>query len=257
MTPYEAFAAGRLQEAVELQESLVRADPQAVSPRVALIELLLFTGELDDISTHLMLIDSDDPDWPKTRRVFRSLVRVEKQRRRSRLSFIEADTPPKHALFRWRAVKAIRDGDPARAVKWIDRADAIVPPVRGFIDGREFSEIRDADDRYASVLELFHGIAWGWFPWEVVSRVKLAPAKFAMDRFVRMVEVRLKNGLDYEGFLPMLYVGSHEADGEFATGMQTDHICPDGGPVRCIGGKELVVDGEEIALEDVTMIEIR
>ena len=257
MTPYEAFAAGRLGEAVELQEALVRAEPKAVSPRVALIELLLFTGELEDIRSHLSIIDSDDPAWPKTRQTFRSLARSEGLRRRGRLFDIVPRPAPNHARARWRAVKSLREGEAARALKWIDRADAISPAIRGFIDGREFDELRDADDRFASVLEAFTDGVCVWCPWEAVRRVKIAPAKFALDRFARFAEVRLKNGDEHQLYLPLLYPGSHEADDAFATGMQTDHLCPDCGPVRCIGGKELIVDGEEIALGDVTMIEIK
>jgi type VI secretion system protein ImpE len=257
MTPYEAFAEGRLEEAVELQEELVRANPQEVSPRVALVELLLFTPDLDDIRTHLSIIDSDDPAWPQTRRTFKALVKAESMRRRNRLFDIVPKPIPKHARALWRANKRLREDDPAGALKWIDRADAAAPVLRGFLDGREFNDIRDSDDRFTSVLEMYADGVPIWCPWNAIRRVKLAPAKFVMDRFARFAELRLRDGSDHEVYLPLLYPGSHEADGAFATGLQTDHICPDDGPIRCIGGKELMVDGEDVALGDVTMIEIR
>ena len=258
MTPHEAFAAGRLAEAVELQEAMVRADPRAVSPRVALIELLLFTGDLADIRTHLAIMDSDDPAWPAARRTFRQVGRAERRRRRGCTPMIvPTEDRPTHALARRRAFRRLREGEPAEALRWIDAADDRRPPVRGFLDGREFHDLRDSDDRFGSVLEAFVDGEYVWYPWEAVSRVKLAPAKFALDRFARFADVRLKLGYEIEAYLPLIYPGSHESDGQFATGMQTDHVCPDGGPVRCIGGKELIVDEEEIALGDVTMIEIR
>lgn len=258
MTPHEAFAAGRLAEAVELQESLVRADPRAVSPRVALIELLLFTGELDDVRTHLAIVDSDDPAWPDAARTFKQIIRAERRRsHRVRRPIVLPEPPADHAKARWMAIRSLRDGDPARAMKWIDRADARTPPIRGFLDGREFHELRDVDDRFASVLEAFVDGRYVWFPWAAVSRVKLEPAKYAMDRFARFAQVRLKSGGEFGAFLPLIYPGSHEADGEFAVGNETDLLGTVGGPVRAIGGKELVVDDDEIALGDVTMIEIK
>jgi type VI secretion system protein ImpE len=258
MTPHEAFVAGRLAEAVELQEALVRENPGEVSPRVALIELLLFTGELDDVRTHLAIVDSDDPAWPDAARTFKQIIRAERRRsHRVRRPIVVPEPPADHAKARWMAVRSLRDGDPVRAMKWIDRADARSPVLRGFLDGREFHEIRDVDDRFASVLEAFVDGRYVWFPWEAVSRVKLEPAKYAMDRFARFANVRLKDGGEFGAYLPLIYPGSHEADGAFAVGLETDLIGDDDGPVRALGGKELIVDDDEIALGDVTMIELR
>ncbi|QJW95724.1 hypothetical protein FTUN_3278 [Frigoriglobus tundricola] len=38
--------------------------------------------------------------------------------------------------------------------------------TRGFINGREFEGLRDADDRFGSVLEAFRGGEYLWVPWE-------------------------------------------------------------------------------------------
>ena len=47
------------------------------------------------------------------------------------------------------------------------------------------------------------------------------------------------------------------ADGVFAVGLETDRICPDDGPIRCLGGKLLLVDDGEFPLAECRMIEIR
>lgn len=258
MTPQQAFLEGRLAEAVELQEAVVSGEPAAAAARLALIELLLFAGQLDEARSHLAILSSDDPAWPDTARMFRRLLRAERRRsHRIRRPLVLVEPSPDHVRARWLAVRSLRDGEPDRAVRWIDRADSKCPAIRGFLDGREFAELRDPDDRFASVLEAFVDGEYVWFPWETVSRVKLEPAQFALDRFVRTAAVRLKDGLDLTVQLPLLYPGSHEADGEFAVGLETDRVCPDDGPVRCIGGKLLIVDEEEVPLSEVTMIEIR
>jgi len=258
MTPHQAFAAGKLDEAVEMQESLVAERPGEVSPRVALVELLLFTGRLDELRSHLAIISSDDPAWPDTARMFRQIVRSERRRsHRIRRPIAVPEPVPAHAKARWLAIRSLREGEPERAVKWIDRADTKSPAVRGFLNGIEFSELRDADDRFASVLEAFVDGQYVWFPWEAVSRVKLEPVRFAMDRFARFAAIRLKDGTELNVHLPLLYPGSYEAADEFAVGLETDETCPDGGPVRCIGGKLLIVDDEERPLDEVTMIEVR
>ena len=255
MTPREAFAEGRLAEAVAWQEAIVEEQPGDDASRLFLVELLAFAGRFDEVRSHLAVIDSDDPAWPASARAFRQLVRAE--RHRSRRPAILPVPIPKHAKARWLAIRSLRQGDPATAVRWIDRADALATEVRGFLNGQEFESLRDADDRFGSVLEAFAEGKYLWFPWEAVRRVKFEPAKFTLDRFARPAEVRLRNGSDYQVHLPLIYPRSHEADGVFAVGLETDRVCPDDGPIRCIGAKLLLVDDDEVPLGDCKMIEVR
>ena len=58
--------------------------------------------------------------------------------------------------------------------------------------------------------------------------------------------------------MPLVYPGSHRGEAEVALGTETDHVCPDRGPMRCIGGKLLLVgDGAEVPLAECRMIEVR
>ena len=258
MTPQEAFAEGRLAEAIVLQEGVVGGEPADAAARLFLMELLAFAGQLDESRAHLAIIGSDDPAWPASARSFRQLLRAERRRsHRVRRPAIRPEPIPHHAKARWRAVKALRDGLPAEAVQWVDRADALSPSLRGFLDGREFTGLGDADDRFASILEAFVRGSYVWFAWEAVRRVKLEPARFTLDRLFRPAVVRLKEGSEFGVHLPLVYPGSHEADGAFAVGLETDRVCPDDGPIRCIGGKLLLVEDDEVPLAECQMIEIR
>ena len=89
---------------------------------------------------------------------------------------------PAHAKYRWRAIQQLHDGKPDDAVHSIDAADAASPHLHGFIDGQEFEGLRDADDRFASVLEAFLGEEYVWFTWEGLRKVALAPAKTEADQ---------------------------------------------------------------------------
>ena len=258
MTPHDAFAEGRLAEAVSLQEAVVAGDVDDAAARLFLVELLAFAGRLDEARTHLALIDSDDPNWPRSARGFRFLLRVERYRSvRVQRPVIVPEPPARHARRRWRAVRALREGQPEQAVRFIDAADAVAPEISGFLDGQEFDSLRDADDRFGSVLEAFAGGRYVWFPWEAVRRVTLDPPRYALDRLFRPGAVRLKDGTEYEVHLPLLYPGSHEADGPFAAGLDTDRVCPDDGPIRCVGGKLLLAGDDEVPLAECKMIEVR
>jgi type VI secretion system protein ImpE len=258
MTPREAFAEGRLAEAIAVQESVVAGEPRNGAARLFLMELLVFAGQLDEGRAHLAIIDSDDRGWPASARSFRQLLRAERRRsHRLRPPAILPEPVPRHAKARWLAVKALRDGFPADAVQWIDRADALTPLVRGFLDGREFAGLGDADDRFLSVLEAFVQGSYVWFAWEAVRRVKFEPARFPLDRLFRPASLSLKEGSEFGVHLPLVYPGSDAADGVFAVGLETDRICPDEGPIRCVGGKLLLVEDDEVPLAECRMIEIR
>ncbi len=253
------LAEGRLADAVAHQEAAVDAAPTDPAARRLLVDLLAFAGRLDDALAHLAQLTSDEPEWPEVERTFHRLFRSERLRTLDgRTPTILPDPPPKHATRRRTAVKLLRRADPERAVKAIDAADAVSPTIGGFIDGREFDALRDADDRFASVLEVFRGGEYLWVPWEALRKVLLAPAAALLDQLYRPATLTFRDGAAAEVYLPLVYPASYRAEGAFALGSETDHVCPDNGPTRCVGGKLLLVnDDDEVMLNECRLIEVR
>jgi type VI secretion system protein ImpE len=256
---HDLLSEGRLTDAIALQEIAVEAAPTDPAIRRLFVDLLAFAGRLDDALEHLAKIHSDDLEWPETERGFHRLFRSERLRTfEGREPTITPDPPPKHATRRWQAVKRLRHAQPDEAVKAIDSADAVSPHIRGFIDGREFDGLRDADDRFGSVLEVFRGGEYLWVPWESLRKVVLAPASVLLDQLYRPATITFRDGTTADVHLPMVYSASYRAEGEFALGSETDHVCPDGGPTRCVGGKLLLVgEDDEVKLSDCRFIEVR
>jgi type VI secretion system protein ImpE len=259
MTPHDALADGRLTDAISLQEVVVAAAPNDPAVRRLLVDLLAFAGRLDDASEHLAQIDSDLPEWPETERNLHRLFRAERLRSvEGRQPQIRPEPEPKHASRRWLAIKAIQQARPDDAVKCIDAADSVTPEVWGFLDGQEFEGLRDADDRFASVLEVFLGGEYFWYAWESLRKVTLPPATVLLDQLYRPAQLTLKDGNTLSVHLPMVYSGSYRAEDVFALGIEMDHVCPDSGPTRCVGGKLLLIgDGAEVPLAECRMIELR
>lgn len=258
MTPHEAFIDGRLSEAVELQRVVVRDRPEDDAARLYLVELLTLAGCLHEARDQLRDIASEDPDWPAWRSFFMRLLKAERRRSvKSQRPIVLPGPAPDHAVWRWRAIRALQAEDASKALRCVDRAYAATPEVHGFVDGREFTGLGDVDERFESVLEAFADGRYFWFPWEAVRRIKLAPEKHPRDRWAREAELLLQDGSSAQVHLPLIYSGSSDADGAFAVGLETDYICPDDGPVRCIGGKTLVFGDQEVRLGDCRMIEIR
>ncbi len=259
MTVHDMLAEGRLADAVASQETTVGAAPTDSGARRLLIDLLAFAGRFDDALTHLDRIESDEPEWPEAARGLHRLFRSERLRTaEGRAPTITPDPAPKHATRRWRAVQLVRRARPDDAVRAIDAADAVSPVIRGFINGREFEGLRDADDRFGSVLEAFRGGEYLWVPWEALRKVVLAPAAALLDQLYRPAVLTFRDATTADVHLPLVYPASYRAEGEFALGTETDHVCPDNGPTRCVGGKLLLVgEDDEVLLSDCRMIEVR
>ena len=257
MTPHDALAEGRLADAIAMQKAAVFAASDDPAARRFLIDLLIFAGQLDEALGQLDEIKSHEPDWSDIRRSLLRLIRSERLRSQDRPKIIP-EPAPKHATRRWQAMKAIHQSRPEEAIKFSDAADADTPELRGFLDGQEFEGIRDADDRFASVLEAFQGGDYLWFAWEAVRKVQLDPATVLLDQLYRPATITMKDNSIVEVHLPLIYPGSSRVDDTFALGIETDHICPDGGPTRCVGGKLLLMgDLDEVPLKECRMIEIR
>ena len=253
------LAEDRLTDAIAIQERAVASAPTDPAIRRLLVDLLAFAGRFDDALEHLAQIHSDDPAWPEVERGFHRLFRSERLRTLDgREPTITPDPPPKHATRRWQAWKRLRSARPEDSVKAVDSADAISPHIRGFIDGREFDGLRDADDRFGSVLEAFRGGEYLWVPWESLRKAVLAPAAVLLDQLYRPATLTFRDDTTAEVHLPMVYPASYRAEGEFALGSETDHVCPDNGPTRCIGAKLLLVsEDDEVRLADCRFIEVR
>jgi len=259
MTVHDLLAEGDLTAALALQEGAVQAAPSDPAARRLLVDLLAFAGRLEDATEHLAHITSDDPDWPEAERGLHRLFRSERLRSgEAREPNFVPEPAPKHAERRWKAIRALRKARPETATRAIDAADAVSPHLRGFVNGREFDGLRDADDRFGSVLEAFRGGEYLWVPFEALRKAVLAPPAVMLDQLYRPAALTLRDGTALDVHLPLVYPASYRLEGAFALGTETDHICPDNGPTRCAGAKLLLIDDDnEVPLSECRFLEIR
>ncbi len=257
MTPRAALDSGRLADAISLQESVVRSPADGPAARLFLFELYTLAGRLTDAREQLRLIDSHDPNWPASRGGFLRLLRAERRRRRGRRPHFLSD-PPTHARRRWNAVRALRDGDAETAARWIDRADAVspCPYLLGHVDGREFEGLRDTDDRYASVLEVFLGGEYAWVPFEQLRRLTLDPPVGVLDAAVRPAQVVLLQGTQLRVLVPLVYPNSELDGDDFALGRESDWPEQPAGLACGVGARVWMIGDEELPLGDCQQIDL-
>jgi type VI secretion system protein ImpE len=250
----QALAEGRLREALVAAQQLVTQSPTNPVLRLQLAELLAVAGRWRSAHEELLRIESSSSEWPQAREGFTHALRALTQRHRGRRGWLAPPNP--HARRRANAWRTWFSNAREESQVWMDRAERVAPTVTGFIDGRPFDNFRDADDRFGCVFELLVEGRYGWLPVEHLRTLTLLPASGWLDSICRPAQVRLRDGTEFPAMLPLVYPGSHRAEGAFALGQETDWLdC--GGPACGIGARILLLGEEELALADCTQIEIR
>jgi type VI secretion system protein ImpE len=259
MTPHEILATGGVEPTILALQKRIADLPSDNEPRRLLVELLVCMAQYDEVIEQLQQIQSESPNWPEIERELYRIIRAARRRSSGAIRpTIRPESVPIHAQRRWSIIKALRHARPEQAVRAADAAEAVSPVLSGFVNGMEFDGLRDADDRFASILEVYLGGEYCWFVWEGMRKLTLFEPLRLLDHVVRPGTITLKDGREYLVHLPMVYPCSHQAGDEFALGLETDYICPDHGPTRCVGGKLLLVgDDGEFPLRECRMIEFR
>jgi len=248
MEATELFQAGKLSEAIAAQTAAVKANPADQSKRLFLFELLAFAGDLDRARRQLDALNYEEVELQAAAADYQRLLDAEKTRQQffrdgGQPKFL-TKSPPEHVRLRLEGLAHLRAGRPAEAAESLAQAAEASPPVAGRLNERPFDDLRDCDDLFGSVLEVFAQGNYFWVPLETVESISLVAPRFPRDL------LWVKARLDTEGetgqvFLPALYPGSHEhADEQVKLGRMTDWTSDEQGPV--IGrGLRMFLAGED------------
>jgi len=181
--------------------------------------------------------------------MFRHLIRAEQARQQfyteGRLPELLGAPPPALKLLLEASLR-LREGQSTEAAGLLAQAEEERPRVTGTCDGAAFDDLRDLDDRTASVLEVLTSTGkYYWVPMERVELIEFRPPVRPRDLLWRRARMIVRDGPDGEVFLPTLYPGSQEEpDERFRLGRATEWRGGDGAPTRGIGQRTLLV-GEE------------
>jgi type VI secretion system protein ImpE len=250
MTATELYKAGNLAEAIDTQLKEVKANPADSGRRLFLFELLVFSGDLDRAQRQIDAINYSEPDKDIALLGYKKALAAEKERR----AFFQGGAAPQflfeapeHARLRLDAAKACRENRPAEASALLTQAAAAAPEVKGQLNGKPFTILRDADDLFGSVLEVLAMGKYFWVPLEQIASVTMNPPSFPRDLFWIPARLELHAGTKGEVFLPTLYPGAHEhPDDQVKLGHATDWKTLDGGAVLGIGQRTFLVGDDAV-----------
>lgn len=251
MDASELFKTGKLQEAIDAQVQEVRTNPGDQGKRLFLFELLAFAGDLERARRQIEALTYTEPELVTAALNYKKLLDSEQARRKlfrdgvPPMFFGEA---PEHVHWRLEAVNRLREGRPQEACQCLEKADEAMPAVKGVLNDRPFSSLRDCDDIFAGVLEVMAQGAYYWVPLEQVESLTMNAPKYPRD--LLWIAARLELA-DSGGnvYLPALYPGTHEhPDTAIKLGRATDWKENADGPVQGVGVRTFLVGDEAISI---------
>ena len=213
-----------MREAVQTLTAYLRDRPSDTAQRTFLFELLCFSGEYTRAEKQLAVLSSGSPEKETGAIVYYAALHAEKTRHEL---FEKQDFPADQPVF---------------------------PP--GELNGKPFTELRDADLDIGARLEVFAAGAYVWLPFEHVDTLEMGPPQRLRDTLWAPALVQTAatfRGMDLgEVLIPAIYPFSWKSeDEEVWLGRVTDWLADEQGRESPIGQKMLLVDGEEFPFLEV------
>ena len=225
LTAKELFQQGKVREAEKALTAYMRERPSDTAQRTFLFELLCFEGEYARAERQLGVLAGGSVEKETGAIVYYAALHAEKTR---------------HELFENEAFPS--------------DSTAVSPP--GELNGKPFSDLRDADPDIGARLEVFAAGAYLWLPFEHVASLEMGPPQRLRDTLWAPALVQTAEsfkGMDLgEVLIPAIYPFSwRHPDEAVWLGRVTDWTVDDEGREYPSGQKILLVDGEEIPFLEV------
>lgn len=228
LTARELFAAGKVREAEKTLTAYLRERPSDRIQRTFLFELLCFAGEYARAEKQLAVLASGSVESETGAIVYYAALHAEKSR---------------HELFEKQAFPTTS----ARS-------------CAGTLNGKPFTDLRDADPDIGARLEVFAAGSYVWIPFEHLTSIEMGPPQKLRDTLWTPAVVQAASsfkGMDMgEVLIPAIYPFSWKHPDEAVwLGRITDWTADEEGREYPTGQKILLVDGEEIPFLEVRSIE--
>jgi type VI secretion system protein ImpE len=226
MTAEELLKAGRLDEAINTIQNVVREDPANPRPRIFLFQLLGVVGEWQRASTQLRVLSEMDTDSIVLARIFEPVLLCESFRAdvfAGQLAPAILSQPPDWLGLLVRALAAFGKGNFEAEAESRHQAFQAAPMSSGTINGEPFEWIADADERLGPVLEVILKGRYYWIPFCRIRQVIIEPATDLRDLVWVPAHFVWTNGEQAFGHIPTRYSGTeYSVDGNLKLARKTE-----------------------------------
>ena len=228
LTPKELFQAGKVREAEKTLTAYLRERPSDTAQRTFLFELLCFAGDYARAEKQLAVLANGSVEKETGAIVYYAALHAEKTR---------------HELFESQTFPTDTPASP-----------------KGELNGKPFTEIRDADPDIGARLEIFAAGAYLWLPFEHVASLEMGAPQRLRDTLWAPALVQTApsfRGMDLgEVLIPAIYPFSWKHPDEAVwLGRVTDWSADEESREYPSGQKILLVDGEEVPFLEVRSLQ--
>jgi type VI secretion system protein ImpE len=255
MTPEQLFRDGRLEEALQELQALIRKSPSDPKLRIFLLQLMMINGAWDRAYNQLKVVGELSADAHLMAAIFRPLIELEAFRQqvfagqRSPLVFGEPEP------FIGKLVQAL-SCEPAAAAELRASAFEEAPARSGRINGRPFEWLMDADPRMGPVLEVAMERKYYWMGLHHLKSVTAPAPSDLRDLIWLPAEFELLNGGRVSGFLYVRYPGSETAeDTGIRLARTTQWETQPGGADLGLGQRLFATDTDDFPLLELRQLE--
>jgi type VI secretion system protein ImpE len=255
----ELFQAGKLNEAIDELLREVKANPSDVARRTFLFELSCLAGDWERAERQLDVIGHQSAEAELGVMVYRANMKAEVERRRVFDEGVQPhflSEPPAYVDLHVAALGQIIRGEIAEARATLDRAEEERPAIAGKLDGQEFQDFRDYDDRIGPVLELIVKDKYVWLPFEQIKSMEITPPRQLRDMLWASAKIEALDGTVGEVYVPTLYPGTYNSENDqVRLGRMTDWKDLGEDLYAAAGLRLLLVAGEDKSLFELKAVE--
>jgi type VI secretion system protein ImpE len=255
----ELFSAGKLNEAIDELVREVKANPTDPAKRTFLFELSCFAGDWERAERQLDVIGHQSAEAELGVMVYRANMKAEVERRRVFAEGVQPhflSEPPAYVDLHVAALSQIIRGEIAEARATLDRAEEQRPAIAGKLDGQEFQDFRDYDDRIGPVLELIVKDKYVWLPFEQIRRMDITPPRQLRDMLWASARIEALDGTIGEVYVPTLYPGTYDSENDqVRLGRMTDWKDLGEDLYAAAGLRLLLVAGKDKSLFEAKAVE--
>jgi type VI secretion system protein ImpE len=208
MTAKELLQQGKLEEARDVLQKEIRANPTDGKLRVFLFQLLAVQGEWEKALTQLNVSADLDAGNLLMAEVCRPAIAAEALRaeifsgKRSPLFLGE---PAEWMSLLIEANKLANNGHSKEAAELREKAFESAPATSGSFNGEPFEWIADADQRFGPMLEAMVEGKYYWIPLHRISKIEMEAPADLRDLIWSPVHFTWSTGTKAVGLLPVRY----------------------------------------------------
>lgn len=256
MSAHELYRNGDLSGAIAAATAAVKANPTDLDARGFLAELFCFSGDWERADRQLDAMGLQQPDWAVSLALLRQLIRAETDR----AEVLSKGRAPKtidggeaQVAVVLETLLCLRENRPADAAAALAAAET--PKVSGEVDGRAFSEFRDLDDVFASVLEVFTSTGeYYLLPLSLVHRIDFEPPTRPHHLLWRQGLIETEGGPSGDVFFPARYAALNDLDDSLLLVRATDWRPAADGVVQGVGQRTFLADEEDVPMLQINSL---